>query len=1059
VKGDRGVLTVDLGIISEDIDGDGILDTEDIRRNGVRDGILDEDEDTGLDGVFGQDGTNVPGDDGDDDWNYGSENRYNYNRINGTEGNANDPDAGRRPDTEDLDKSGYLEIENGYFQFSIDLSSNVNQVPDTESNGWRLYRIALRDTINAPWYQKKGTADVDWQSIKSARLWITGVTEPTMVQIASLEIVGNKWEELGVATLDSLSPVSLEESFDLAVKNTHENEDYRPPPGVSAERDQATNLPKREQSLVLKFSNLKPDHYGAAERILYTREDYTGYGELRMFVHGSEELSPGDLSRIEFYLRLGDSEDDFYEFHTPVYYSSALWDSRNEVVIDFEEITGLKDALLRRIEGSQGVVSDTTSGNYRILGRPSLSSIKWFEVGVINRSAETVSGEIWLDELRVTDVRRVPGWAGRASVNASFADFATFSYSLRRKDSEFHGLREKQGSGLEATNQSIRASFNLDKFLPAGWGFNLPVRGSWSKDLQLPRLKPGSDIVLPKALREQDRTETVRRTANISFSKRKTSGSWIVAWTLERISASLALADKKGRNPSYPVSNSSSYEAGLSYDLSPGKVPTLSPFGWAKSFLPKFISGTEFSFLPDKIDLSSSLSRRRTYQVDRSRNVKTQFNRDLHNRGELGMSPLKSLKLGYSFSNVMDLRNDAQIDLAKLKLGIEINRKQTASLSYKPSIFSWLSHSYSYRAEYQENNDPNSGASGGRTVGMRNTQSVEGSLNWKKLFGSPGKTEGGFTSGSPAWVVYQLRSLGGRIAPLRANYQLEQSINQPGLLERPSWMFQLGLSDQTGVSQNPFVSQNNREGLTSSWGLKSGVALIPSIDVGAGYKFRDVVSRTPDKADETQSLSFPDITVRWSNLHKLGPLKLIMKSASLDFGYSRKVDKKGAEGLEPLTSKGITEEFSPLLSWTARWRDNLSTTLKTTKSESETEIYRGSATTTKREERTNSFNINYSFSSPGGIRIPLLGRIKFTSTLNLSLDISTRETLERTALQNMGFNTKTDRREFRIQPTASYSFSKNVTGGLNALWMNSDDRKTNQKRRVRELGFWTELRF
>jgi hypothetical protein len=1059
VKGNRGILTVDLGLISEDIDEDRVLDTEDIRRNGVRDGILDEDEDTGLDGVFGRDGSDVLGDDGDDDWHYGSEDRYNYSRINGTEGNADDPDAGRRPDTEDLDRSGYLEMENGYFQFSIDLASDVNQVPDTESNGWRLYRIALRDTINAPWYGKKGTAEVDWQSIKFARLWISGVVEPAMVQIASLEIVGNKWEELGVATLDSLSQVGLEESFDLAVKNTHENEDYRPPPGVTAEKDQATNLPKREQSLVLKFSNLKPDHYGAAERIVYSREDYTGYGELRMFVHGSEELSPGDLSRVEFYLRLGDSENDFYEFHTPVYYSSALWDSRNEVIINFEKITGLKDALQRRIQGVEGGVPDTTFGNYRIRGRPSLSSIKWFEVGVINRSTETVSGEIWLDEMRVTDVRRVPGWAGRASVNASFADFATLSYSFHRKDSEFHGLREKKGSGLEATNQNIRASLNLDKFLPASWGFNLPVRGSWSKDLRLPRLKPGSDIVLPKDLREQDRTETVSRTANISFSKRKTSGIWIVAWTLERLSANLALADKKGRNPTFPVSNSSSYEAGLTYDLSPEKHPTLSPFGWMKSFLPKVISGTEFSFLPDKINLSSSLSRRRTYQVDRSNNLKTQFNRDLSNRGELGMTPLKSLKLGYTFSNVMDLRNDAQIDLAKLKLGIEINRKQTASLSYKPTIFSWLSHSYSYRADYQENNDPNSGASGGRTVGLRNSQSIEASLNWKQLFGSPRKAEGGLTPGSPAWVVYQLRSLGGRIDPLRGNYQIEQNISQPGLVDRPSWMFQLGLSDQTGVSQNPLVSQNNREGITYNWSLKSGVALIPGIDLGAGYKFRDVVSRAPDKADETQSVGFPDITVRWNNLNKLGPLKLFMKSASLDFGYSRKIDKKGDEGLKSLVSKGVTQEFSPLFSWTARWRDNLSTTLKSAKSQSEIEIYRGSATTTKREERTNSFNINYSFSSPGGIHIPLLGRIKFTSTLNISLDISTRETLERTALQNMGFNTKTDLQELRIQPTASYSFSKNVTGGLNALWMNSDDKKTNQKRRVRELGFWTELRF
>ncbi|MFC1683747.1 cell surface protein SprA, partial [Candidatus Zixiibacteriota bacterium] len=555
VKGTEGVLTIDLGIISEDIDGNGVLDTEDKLRNGVRDGILDADEDTGLDGVTGADGSNVTGDDSDDDWYYSKDNRNDYRRINGTEGNGErDSEAGRRPDTEDLDKSGYLETENGYFQFRIDLSSDENLVPDTETNGWRLYRIALRDTIDAPWYREMGDPDeADWRYIKYARLWVTGLEQFALIRIASLEIVGNKWEELGVASLDTLSVVDVDEGFDLAVKNTNENDDYQSPPDVTPEKDRATNLPKREQSLVLKFSNLRPDHYGAAQRSLYSREDYTGYGALRMFVHGSEETSPGDSSKIEFYLRLGASSNDYYEYHTPVYYSSSLWDSRNEVVIDFEEITALKDALLRRLDGTEGVIPDTTQGNYRIRGRPSLSTVEWFEVGVINRSDDVITGEVWLDELLVNDVRRKPGWAGRVSVDASFADFANVSYSYRKIDSEFHGLREKTGSGMSKTRQNVRAGLKLDKFLPASWGFSLPVSGSWSTELQLPRLMPGSDIVLPPAMQQQDRTETDNKTANFSFSKRKSSGNWLTAWTLERIRADLALSKKESRSHSYPM--------------------------------------------------------------------------------------------------------------------------------------------------------------------------------------------------------------------------------------------------------------------------------------------------------------------------------------------------------------------------------------------------------------------------------------------------------------------------------------------------------------------------
>ncbi|MEJ2628231.1 MAG: cell surface protein SprA, partial [bacterium] len=50
-----GKIHVDLGVISEDIIPNGQLDTEDKLKAGIRDGILQEDEDTGLDGIWGDD--------------------------------------------------------------------------------------------------------------------------------------------------------------------------------------------------------------------------------------------------------------------------------------------------------------------------------------------------------------------------------------------------------------------------------------------------------------------------------------------------------------------------------------------------------------------------------------------------------------------------------------------------------------------------------------------------------------------------------------------------------------------------------------------------------------------------------------------------------------------------------------------------------------------------------------------------------------------------------------------------------------------------------------------
>ena len=145
----KSKLSIDLGKISEDWNGDGSLNTEDIPVAGmIGDGLLDDSEDIGLDGCsderedgwggcleFG--GTyneflssgeieliNVgndidPNDPNGDNWNY-NEGSNDYKSINGTEGNA--LDAGRYPDTEDLDRTGFLDKANDYFTktFTLD---------------------------------------------------------------------------------------------------------------------------------------------------------------------------------------------------------------------------------------------------------------------------------------------------------------------------------------------------------------------------------------------------------------------------------------------------------------------------------------------------------------------------------------------------------------------------------------------------------------------------------------------------------------------------------------------------------------------------------------------------------------------------------------------------------------------------------------------------------------------------------------------------------------------------------------------------------------------------
>ena len=145
VNGNRGELHVDLGVISEDVNGDGRLDTEDDRSDGFGNNLLEPEEDIGLDGLRDEDETGFdpvtnPDPHGDNFAFEGTQggnvpvDQVDYSKINGPEVNASDPDQNRRPDTEDLDYSGFLDVQNDYFKFVVNLS------PDHEDTSVRSRR-------------------------------------------------------------------------------------------------------------------------------------------------------------------------------------------------------------------------------------------------------------------------------------------------------------------------------------------------------------------------------------------------------------------------------------------------------------------------------------------------------------------------------------------------------------------------------------------------------------------------------------------------------------------------------------------------------------------------------------------------------------------------------------------------------------------------------------------------------------------------------------------------------------------------------------------------------
>ncbi len=192
-KGTKGIIHLEMGKISEDIDGDGIFDNEDVATQGRgQNGILDQGEDVGLDGLAdefepGYDPVTNP-DPSHDNWYYDGYGigcngcgPYDYSHINGTEGNGNDPAMLGRPDSEDLNGNNILNTENAYISFKIDLSDISAWPSDSAYNGWR--------TVYIP-YQNGGLVDTSygnpyWMDLDFVRIWLESPTgEPFYIMIA-----------------------------------------------------------------------------------------------------------------------------------------------------------------------------------------------------------------------------------------------------------------------------------------------------------------------------------------------------------------------------------------------------------------------------------------------------------------------------------------------------------------------------------------------------------------------------------------------------------------------------------------------------------------------------------------------------------------------------------------------------------------------------------------------------------------------------------------------------------------------------------------------------------
>ena len=1089
----QGKFYIDLGDINEDIDGDGWLDTEDENSNG----ILESFEDIGLDSAASPDEpcydeTTNPDPSGDD-FNYDS--KYDYSHINGTEGNRYDA-GGSRPDTEDLDGKGALNTQNKYFEFLIDFSDNQFLVPESEINGWETYRISLADTskyelINNP----------DWGKISYARMWLTDFDSSVLIEIADINLVSTRWEEDSILPRD-IDRTMLEEQplFNVSVVNTEENLDYTFPPGVEPYYDKSTDTYEKEQSLLLHFENLQVHKVLTevlddndmptgevdttltadtvfASRELYQAEDYAGYQKIQMYVHGPEDLPDGP-SDIEFIFRMGKDADNFYQFQTKLY---PGWHDSNEVVIDFNEITPLKDSLTK-LRSDDNTITQLSSEHYTVKGSPSLTSNIYFSVGVTNADTlnqEPISGDIWIDELRLTDVRDDAGLAMRLSVSGAFSDFISYSLSYKKQDAFFRNLTSSNtsslGSGKETVNYTYNTKVNVHKLLPPSWGASIPVSYSWSESVSTPRLKPGSDIIIPENQRDNEASRSVNRRLSISESFRKKGGNLLFGLILNRLKSSFSYSETASRSPTVPSSASESYQAQATYDLTPTGTYTVPILFWLKPIplIPESISNSQFGYLPNKLNFSGTVKKNYSTSINTQNYRTTTYSRTFSGNMNLGWSIFRNLTSNYTMATERDIGDPENLNFSfnpsKAKLGIELENRQTFQMDYSPSLFRFLTHKFTYKANYNENADPARNQLGTRNVNNGNTFSISGSFSPKGFFGTgSGKkgspadsTKGGISIHKP--FLSFIRFFTNRLDEIRGSYSLDNKFTYWGLEDRPTWKYILGLDTDPGVSVNDSITQGTTRNVNTksrTYSAQSGIRFILGSKIALRYSFSEKESSVRNNKSEDET--FPDMGFTLSNLERYRLVKFFFNTLSFDTKYSRKIGKtiSLATGEEVLNDRSTTTSYSPLAKLNFTWFNKLVCTMQYDKQIALKEQFQDSQLSNGVRSTTNSwqFTARMTLSPSEGINFPIFGRLK--SSLSFNLSISKKNTKsENNQYNGNGWSITSEKTDFTVMPRITYNFSTNINGGLTARWQDSNDKTRFQKTHVRELGIWVEITF
>ena len=252
--------------------------------------------------------------------------------------------------------------------------------------------------------------------------------------------------------------------------------------------------------------------------------DVRSYKRIKMFVHAegnNDDLNDGDFS---CFIRLGtDFVSNYYEYEvslkaTPhgATSANAIWPSSNQIDIAFEEFQKAKQIRNDAIrDGSHTNVAHpfikylANGKKIQIVGNPNLARVKTIMIGIRNPKKINIQdaddglskcGEIWVNELRLTDFDQYGGWAANSRLTTRLADFGTLTFAGSMSTIGFGSIEKKinERQRVNAYQYDVSSTFELGKFFPEDYGVKIPMYVGVSEAIENPQYNPLDPDILFK---------------------------------------------------------------------------------------------------------------------------------------------------------------------------------------------------------------------------------------------------------------------------------------------------------------------------------------------------------------------------------------------------------------------------------------------------------------------------------------------------------------------------------------------------------------------------------